>query len=126
MHQVPIKTKTWMRMPGIARKITRFTKSEIDKLFQSSRRALKHPALTIALAPRQKNFGRILIIASRKVGNAPERNNVRRQIKSIFYEEQLFNREFDCIIIVHKQAVSLRFEELKELLLQAYKLYPET
>ncbi len=108
-------------MPSIAREITRFSKKEIDKLFQRARRVLRNPALTVLIAPRQKDFGRILIIASRKVGNAPERNKVRRRLKTLFYEEQLYKREFDCIVIVHKQAVQLSFEELKNFILQAYQ-----
>lgn len=108
-------------MAGMAREITRFSKKEIDELFQKARRAIKHPVLTISLATRQKNFARILIIASRKVGNAIERNKIRRQLKAIFYEEKLYERAFDCIVIVNKQTVGTPFDELKTLLLQAYQ-----
>jgi|SRR5579863_1656433 ribonuclease P protein component len=108
-------------MPSIAREITRFSKKEIDYLFQRARRVLKHPAFVILLAPRQREFGHILIIASRKVGNAPERNKIRRQLKSIFYEEKLFEHPFDVAIIVHKYAVDVSFDQLKELLMDVYK-----
>jgi len=108
-------------MSSIVRKISKFTKGEIDRLFDSARRVIRNQFCTILIAPRQKEFGRVLIIASRKVGNAPERNLVRRRIKSIFYEEKLFDRTFDCVVIVYKKAVSLPFEQLKELLLTAYQ-----
>ncbi len=108
-------------MPRIAREITRFTKKEIDKLFELARRILKSPGLTILLAPQQKNFGRILIIASRKVGTAPERNKIRRRLRSIFYEEKFYELPFDCAIIVNKHAVNLSFDELKALVHQGYK-----
>ncbi len=107
-------------MPRIASKITRFTKKEIDKLFATARRRVKNQALVILLGPRQKDFGRILIITSRKVGNAPERNKVRRRLKSIFYEEKLYEAPYDCIVIVKKGAVTLSFEALKKLLYSAY------
>ncbi len=107
-------------MPRIAGKITRFTKKEIDKLFATAQRRVKSPALIILLGPRQKDFGRILIIASRKVGNAPERNKVRRRLKSIFYEEKLYEAPYDCIVIVKKEAVILSFKALKKLLYSAY------
>jgi ribonuclease P protein component len=55
------------------------------------------------------------------VGNAPERNLLRRQLKAIFYEEKLFERGFECIIILRKEAVPLSFAQLKELLLDAYR-----
>jgi ribonuclease P protein component len=73
------------------------------------------------LAPRQHDFGRVLIIASRKVGNAPQRNLVRRRIKAIFYEEKLFERAFDCVVILYQKAVELPFDQLKDLLLAAYQ-----
>ncbi len=107
-------------MPSIVKKISKFTKREIDYLFQHARRVIRHQSCTILLAPRQKEFGRVLIIASRKVGNAPERNLIRRRIKSIFYEEKLFLLNFDCVVIAYKNMVSLPFDQLKSLLLSAY------
>lgn len=107
-------------MPSIVNKISKFTTREIDYLFSHARRVIKHQSCTILLAPRQKEYGRVLIIASRKVGNAPERNLVRRRIKSIFYEEKLFDSSFDCVVIVYKKAVLLPFEQLKNLIIAAF------
>jgi len=107
-------------MPCIAGKITRFTKKEIDKLFDTAQRQIKNPALDILLGLRQKTFGRILIIISRKVGNAPQRNKIRRRLKSIFYKEKLYKTPYDYIAIVKKEAVALSFEALKKLLCSAY------
>lgn len=104
----------------MAGKITRFTKKEINKLFDTAQRRVKHRALDILLGLRQKNFGRILIIISRKVGNSPQRNKIRRRLKSIFYEEKLYKMAYDCIVIVKKEAVTLSFEALKKLLCRAY------
>ena len=67
-------------------------------------------------APKTKEFGRILIIANRKVGKAVQRNKIRRQLKSIFYERKLYDQGYDCIVIVKKEAVGLPFEVLEELL----------
>lgn len=108
-------------MPSIVRKLTQFTKKEIGIQFQRARLVLKHSAFTILFAPRLIDFSRILIITSRKVGNAPQRNKIRRRIKSLFYEEKLFTSPYDCIVIVRKEAVDLSFAELKKLLLQAYE-----
>lgn len=107
-------------MPSIFGKISKFTKREIDHLFKHARRVIRNEFCTILVAPRQQSFGRVLIIASRKVGNAPERNLVRRRIKAIFYEEKLFEFASDCAVIVSKKAVSLSFLELKDLILIAY------
>ena len=107
-------------MPSIAKKISKFSGREIDYLFQRARRVFRDASCTILLAPRQGDFGRVLIIASRKVGNAPERNLIRRRIKSIFYEEKLYEHNFDCVIIAQKKLVELSFAELKELMLGVY------
>jgi ribonuclease P protein component len=109
-------------MPGIVGKISKFTKKEIDYLFQHARRVIRNQFCTILVAPRQKeDFGRVLIVASREVGTAPERNLIRRRIKSIFYEEKLFTLDFDCVVIAYKKMVSLSFDQLKNILTDAYQ-----
>ncbi|HEX4068899.1 MAG TPA: ribonuclease P protein component [Candidatus Babeliales bacterium] len=109
-------------MPGIVGKISKFTKKEIDYLFEHARRVVRNQFCTILVAPRQKeDFGRVLIVVSRAVGNAPERNLIRRRIKSIFYEEKLFTHNVDCVVIAYKKMVSLSFEQLKDMLVSAYQ-----
>ena len=106
-------------MSNLVRNLSRFTKKEIDALFKKARRVIKHQGLHILVAPKQKEYGRILIIASRKTGNAPTRNKIRRRLKSIFYEQELYKQEYDCIVIVKKEGPLLTFEQLKKLLVQA-------
>jgi ribonuclease P protein component len=108
-------------MPSIMKKISKFTKSEIDYLFCHTRCVIRNQVCTILVAPRQKDFGRVLIVTQRKVGNAPERNRIRRRIKAIFYEEKLFDFEFDCVVIAYKKMVDVSFDQLKSLLLSAYQ-----
>jgi len=107
-------------MSRLAGKLSHFTKKEIDKLFATVQYRVKTPAMNILFSPRQKDFGRLLLIVSRKVGNAPERNKIRRRLKSIFYEEKFYQEPYDCIIIVKKEAVMVSFAELKRLLQNAY------
>ncbi len=104
-------------MSRIAREISRFTKKEIDQAFSKARRVLKHPGFDILITPAQKEFGRILVIASRKVGNAPVRNKIKRQLKSIFYEEKVYAFNNDYIVIVRAQVSALSFDKIKELFL---------
>jgi ribonuclease P protein component len=109
-------------MSGIVGKISKFTKREIDYLFCNARRVVRNQFCTILVAKRQKeDFGRVLVVTSRAVGNAPERNLIRRRVKSIFYEEKLFTRDFDCVVIAHKKMVSISFEQLKKILVSAYE-----
>ena len=105
-------------MPSIARQITRFAKTEVDYLFQHARCIFRNKLFTILSAPAQQSIGRILIITSKKVGNAPQRNKIRRQIKSLFYEEKLYELPYDYAIIVQKQAIELSYSDLKALLLK--------
>lgn len=100
-------------MPSIAREITRFSKKEVDYLFKHARSVFKSQSFTILSAPRQALFARVLVVASKKVGNAPERNKIKRQIKSIFYQEKLFESSYDYVCIVYKSALALSFDELK-------------
>lgn len=104
-------------MSRIAREISRFTKKEIDQAFSKARRVLKHPGFDILVAPAQKEFGRILVIASRRVGNAPVRNKIKRQLKSIFYEEKIYTLGNDYIVIVRAHAATLPFTTIKDLFL---------
>ena len=59
--------------------------------------------------------GKLLIIPVRTF-KAHERNLIRRRIKSIFYEEQLYTQPTMWILIVYKQALHLSFSELKTFL----------
>ncbi len=98
------------------KRISRFTKQEISEIFKKARRAVRRPGLDILCAPAAKKTGRILVITPRKVGSAPQRNLVRRRLKAIFYEKKLFERGFDCVVIVKKPGVLLTFETLGDLL----------
>lgn len=102
-------------MPRIARAITQFKKQEVDTLFKTARRIHKEPGITILQSPRQSTIGRILIIIPRKVGDAPTRNKLRRQLKAIFYEQRLYEREFDWIAILRPEAKQLSFDQLQAL-----------
>jgi ribonuclease P protein component len=108
-------------MPGLARSITLFSSAQIKTLFKKARTQFKNLGLEIRLAPREFDFGRILIVIPRSAGNAPERNRIRRRLKAIFYEEHLFEKEFDWIVLVSKQAIPLSFSQIKEILLSVLK-----
>lgn len=109
-------------MAGIAGLITKFTQKEVDQLFKKSHRIFHSGAATILAAPRDKDYSRLLIIASKKTGAATERNLIRRRLKSIFYQEKLFNTlKFDLVFIAKKPIITLQFTQLKELFLSAVK-----
>lgn len=101
---------------SVAREITRFTHEEVKQIFKDARRVIKHPGIHILRGPKKKDFGRILIIISRKVGNAVERNKLRRHIRSIFYQEKLYKHPYDFIALTKPGATNISFPELKRML----------
>ncbi|MCA9769792.1 ribonuclease P protein component [Candidatus Dependentiae bacterium] len=96
--------------------LSRFTKKEIKQFFSSARATYKSPELTILVRQKTDSHARILIVASRKVGNAPQRNKLKRQLRAIFYEEKLFQGNLDCAVLLRKKAQELLFKQLKEIL----------
>lgn len=106
-------------MKDIAKNISRFTKKEIDLLFSSGKAVFKSKEFVILTSPCLLSSSRILLITSRKVGNAPQRNLLRRRGRAIFYEEQLFKLPQHCVIIFRAPAKDLSFEQFKTILITA-------
>lgn len=110
-------------MPQTAKSLSNFKKKEIDEIFASFRTRLKNSGLEIILAPKKLEFARILVITPRATANSPKRNQIRRRLKAIFYEEKLFNLPNDCIVIVRRQAINLDFVILKKILVSTVIKY---
>jgi ribonuclease P protein component len=107
-------------MPSIARAITQFTEREIRALFEAARRVVKTPAFEIRKASTTNPHGRILIVIPRLVGTAPERNRIRRQLKALFYQEKYFEKQQDIIVLVRRGAADATYQDLHDLLQQAF------
>ena len=80
-------------MPKDIQSIIRLTALERRNLLKSARLVHRQAELDIRSLPRDSDSsrlpGRILIITPRKVGNAPQRNLLRRRLKAIFREEKI-------------------------------------
>lgn len=105
---------------SIVSSLTKFTRREIDQLFKSCRPALRTHELTLLKAPATQDRGRILIIIKRHIGNAPQRNKLRRRLKAIFYEQGFYSLGYDLIVIAKKGAAALEFIELEKLLQETF------
>ena len=103
-----------------AQRISRFTPREVQTVFAQGRRYSFDPGLTFIIAPRLGNKGRILVITPRKLGNAIERNTLRRRLKAAFFEMGLYTRGFDCLVLSRRKAVALPFQKLSQLLKEAF------
>lgn len=104
----------------MVKKLSSFSRKEIDIFFKSARAVFKSPAFTILVAPRTQQHARLLIVTPRKVGNAPERNKLKRRLRAIFYEEKLFLGLYDMGVIARKQAIVLSFAQLKDTITNVY------
>jgi len=103
-------------MARIFRALTRFSKTEIDRAFASATRVVSRPQMTILASPRQGGFARILPVISRKVGNSPARNKLRRRLKAIFYEQRFYEGQHDLLVLTRPGAAEFGFDELQGLL----------
>lgn len=101
---------------AIAQYISHFTPREIRTIFRKARRAYSDPGLVLLVCPSTKEFGRILVITSRKVGNAPERNRIRRRLKALFYQNKIYTRQLDCFAIIKKPGINYTPAQLTEIL----------
>jgi ribonuclease P protein component len=106
-------------MTALIRKITQFSSREIDLLWKQARRVVQHNGLALLKAPRSGSFGRILMVIPKRVGNAPIRNKLRRQIRHIFYENKLHEGASDWIVIARPGAHEIPFAALQNLFVQA-------
>lgn len=102
-------------MPLDVRALSQFTTRETKQLFDTGRCAFKNSGMTVLYAPRAKEFGRILVVTSRKAGNAPARNLIRRRLKALFYEENWYTLPYDFAFIIRVPATHYSFQQLKEL-----------
>ncbi len=96
--------------PG--KKISSFTREEVSQLFNRVHPKVKIPGLRILRGKASLEFGRILIVTPRKVGSAPERNLIRRRIKAIFTEHKLYQRHYDGIALIGRDATKLSYQDL--------------
>ncbi len=106
-------------MKSVAQQISTFHRKEIDYLFQHAQAVYKSKEFVILTSPCILSYGRVLPITSRKVGNAPERNKLRRQTRAIFYQNQLFTYNFDAVIIFKSAAKDLSFSDLQTIIIKS-------
>ena len=103
-------------MSGIA--YHTFKRPEISRLFKQARRIYKSRELDVLSAPRAKEYARLLIITPKKIGNAPQRNRVKRRLRALFYENKLFEGSTDMVAIIKKEGIDMPFEELKKVMIE--------
>ncbi len=102
-----------------SRAVSSFTAREIASLLKQVRHIFTNPQLTIKAGLKNGAHSKILVVTPKKMGTAPMRNLIKRRLKSLFYEEKLFQSPFDIVIYCKKGAELIPYADLKILLSRA-------
>ena len=87
-----------------------FTPSERKKLFKEARLVHRQDELDVRLLQKDQESspqGRILVVTSKKIGNAPKRNLIRRRLKSMFHEEGWDTKPYDILVYCRKGSTDI-------------------
>jgi ribonuclease P protein component len=104
---------------GIRPRFTSWSVKDIQHFRQQAYTIASYPELVIKRAPASQPVGRALLVIPRDVGTAPERNLLRRRLKAIIYEHELYKKGYDWLIYVRPSAKQLSFQQLVTLLVRA-------
>lgn len=110
-------------MVRLGKQVSLFTQQEVRNAFGSVKIKTRSAGLSVLIAPAQKEYGRILIVTSRRCGNSVQRHLIRRRLKAVFLEEKLYQQPIECIVIVRAEGIATPFLELKHKVLCAVKKY---
>lgn len=70
---------------------------------------------TLIYHPREFSFSRIGVVAGKKIGNAVQRNKIKRWIRTIFRtNKDLLKISFDLVFIMKKEIHEAGFSNLKQ------------
>ena len=101
------------------RSLFSFSKIEVDNAFKTSHAKVSYRGFKLLQSHEQPLHGKILIVLPRACGKAHDRNRLRRQLRSIFYEHKLYQNKTTWILLVRKDAMNLDFETLTLFLTKA-------
>ena len=100
---------------AIPKKLSSFFKKEIEILFKKAFVKVRYPGLRILVSPRdsQQAYAKLLLIVPKKVGNAPQRNLIKRRLRSVFYQHSLYLNTHHFIIFTDNRTLSIPFQTLE-------------
>lgn len=105
-----------------ARLIRTFSRNEIISLIKNSKNLCRYPEFDIKSMQAANEYGRILIITSKKIGSAPKRNKARRRLRAIFYEEKLYLKHLDVVVFCKEAINNISFDKLKSNLINCLNI----
>lgn len=81
---------------------------------------VKTPSFILYWKPRRQDHSRVGISVGKKMGNAPERNKIKRQVRAMVDSIFHFNEDYDTICIVRPVYRKKTYEENLAQLRSAY------
>ncbi|MEE8205506.1 MAG: ribonuclease P protein component [Nitrospinaceae bacterium] len=94
-------------------------RSDFKKVMTQGRKKMVDRTCTLVFLPNSLGRKRLGIIASRKIGNAVNRNRAKRKIREIFRRHKnLGERDMDIVVISARKLVNLPYAILEQKLTQ--------
>jgi ribonuclease P protein component len=89
---------------------------EISALFEAARKIQTNSfvALIQTQDGKRGTKGRVAYIAGRKLGNAPNRNKIKRRLREAAHHCQAPWEGFDVVLVAKKKAISVSFISMVE------------
>lgn len=96
-------------------------KKQIDAAFSVARRRGSMPGIKVLHALSNDQPAKVLIVPTRGFKGHVKRNKIRRQIKSIVYEDQLAEQQGTFIVLLYADAPAIAFSPLRAFLQRAFR-----
>lgn len=98
--------------------------NKYQKKLYKARRILRHPGFDLLVGQAASGIeGDLMVITSARIGNAVQRNTIRRRIKALFAELGLLRQGYEWMVIVKKEGIHLTYAQLKQII--SNELTPE-
>lgn len=98
--------------------VNRIKKSKDFAFTIKKGRTFRNSSFIIHVANTERDYTRVGISVSTKIGNAVVRNRVKRQIRAICGEVVDFTKSLDIVIIAKQHFLDVDYQENKKLLLE--------
>jgi len=110
-----------MSQKSLSKEIFSFSQKNVDAAFATAKTHISLYGIKVLKgAPHsEQRHATFLLVPTRKIKRAVDRNRLKRRIKSIIYEQQLFKKDVaSYIILLYPKALEYSFEEIRRFLMK--------